>query len=151
MVTTPPSPEGNHTWDYRVTDSPKMLRETLCVAQAALGTMSTDRSLDRHVARLQRLIDACDRHRPIANNGKHGDLHTSTCGCEDKPGVLVREPVKRIRPFCWHRWRDLNGMVGFFGIAKQCARCNLVEVCHAMSMTYHRGSHEMLVSPERGD
>lgn len=24
-------------------------------------------------------------HRPVGSNGKHGSLHTPTCGCEDKP------------------------------------------------------------------
>lgn len=70
-----------------VPDSPKMLRETLCASQAAVAR---DRAAgdaerrDRDVARLQRLIDECDRHRPLDSDGKHGDNHTPTCGCEDK-------------------------------------------------------------------
>jgi hypothetical protein len=67
----------------RVSDSPKMLRETLCIAQTWMGlSQRTDRS--DHIARLQRLIDECDRHRPLGPDGKHGDRHTRTCGCEDK-------------------------------------------------------------------
>lgn len=31
------------------------------------------------------LIWLLQRHRPIGANGKHGDLHTPTCGCEDRP------------------------------------------------------------------
>lgn len=30
------------------------------------------------------LISRIDQHRPVGSDGKHGNLHTSTCGCEDK-------------------------------------------------------------------
>ena len=68
---------------YRTPDTPKMLRETLCVAQTRIGASGLDAGRTReHVDRLQRLIDACDAHRPIGPDGKHGDRHTPTCGCE---------------------------------------------------------------------
>lgn len=42
-----------------VPDSPKMLRETLCVAQTEVGLRTLDPARrDEHLARLQRLIDA---------------------------------------------------------------------------------------------
>jgi hypothetical protein len=67
-----------------VPDDPKMLRETLCVAQARIGNSSLDQDRKvEHVARLGRLIDECDRHRPLGPDGKHGELHTLTCGCDD--------------------------------------------------------------------
>lgn len=69
---------------YEVHDGPKMLRETLCVAQALLGLATPPHRRDEHIARLQRLVDACDRHRPLGQDGKHGNRHTATCGCEDK-------------------------------------------------------------------
>lgn len=66
-----------------VADGPKMLRETLSVAQARIGNSPYDESRKReHIDRLQRLIDECERHRPTGPGGKHGDLHTPTCGCE---------------------------------------------------------------------
>jgi hypothetical protein len=68
---------------YVVPDSPKMLQETLAVAQAAIG--NSEHVGDRkqsHIDRLQRLIDECERHRPTGVGGKHGDLHTPTCGCQ---------------------------------------------------------------------
>lgn len=72
------------TFDYHVPDGPKMLRETLCAAQSALIQSSVHyHRQDEHVALLQRLIDECDRKRPLYPNGKHGDLHTAECGCED--------------------------------------------------------------------
>jgi hypothetical protein len=62
---------------------PKMLRETLCVAQAAITAgRPTDPRAGRHVATLQQLIGECDRHRPLGSDGKHGNRHTPTCGCE---------------------------------------------------------------------
>lgn len=68
---------------YWIPDGPKELRETLCVAQTYVGLSGLDRA-ERDVARLQRLIDECDRKRPIGSDGKHGDKHTPECGCEDK-------------------------------------------------------------------
>jgi hypothetical protein len=69
---------------YIVPDGPKMLKETLCVAQSRIGNSPLDEGRKReHIDRLQRLIDECDRHRPIASDGKHGDLHTPTCGCQE--------------------------------------------------------------------
>lgn len=58
----------------------KMLRETLCFIQSRLDT---DISYD-YIDDIQLLIDEIDRHRPLDSNGKHGNLHTSTCGCEDE-------------------------------------------------------------------
>lgn len=60
----------------------KMLRETLCLAQQALNVQVAPRAGE--LVRLQQLIDAIDRHRPLGSDGKHGNLHTDTCGCEDK-------------------------------------------------------------------
>jgi hypothetical protein len=66
-------------------DSLKMLRETLCVAQIALGIEPDD--IERviiHRERVQRLIDEIDVQRPLGPDGKHGKLHTPTCGCVDR-------------------------------------------------------------------
>lgn len=68
---------------YTVPDGPKMLRESLCMAQAWIGQSDDPRKAE-HIARLGRLIAECDRHRPIGPDGKHGERHTPTCGCEDK-------------------------------------------------------------------
>ena len=68
---------------YVVSDSPKMLRETLCTAQARIGNSPYDEHRKReHIDRLQRLINECDRHRPLRADPTHADLHTPTCGCE---------------------------------------------------------------------
>jgi hypothetical protein len=75
------------TTSYQVPDGPKMLRETLCVAQTRIGNspdLFDEHRMHEHIERLQRLIDACDVHRPLGPDGKHGDRHTATCGCEDK-------------------------------------------------------------------
>ena len=62
----------------------KMLRETLCRAQAA-----ADRNYDLFtywydIDQIQLLINEIDRHRPLTSDGTHGMMHTPTCGCEDK-------------------------------------------------------------------
>lgn len=68
---------------YIVPDGPKMLRETLCVAQSRIGNSPLDEGRkSEHIARLGRLIEECDRQRPLGTGGKHGDLHTATCGCK---------------------------------------------------------------------
>lgn len=67
-------------------DTLKMLRETLCVAQIAMGVEPGEdiESLIRHRERIQRLIGEIDRQRPLGADGKHGDRHTPTCGCVDR-------------------------------------------------------------------
>ncbi|TQN30583.1 hypothetical protein FHX37_0465 [Haloactinospora alba] len=87
-----------------VPDSPQMLRETLCVAAARISD-SLDGRRAEHVVRLQRLIAECDRHRPLGPDGKHGDLHTATCECEDTPATShtpepKRPAVEAIRTRC---------------------------------------------------
>lgn len=66
----------------------KMTREALCVAQSAiLARARSGRDADRAphwVRRLQDLIDQIDVARPLGPDGKHGDLHTDLCGCEDQ-------------------------------------------------------------------
>lgn len=68
---------------YNIPDGPKMLRETLCVAQGRIGNSPLDEGRKKeHIDRLSRLIAECDRHRPLGSDGKHGSLHTATCGCD---------------------------------------------------------------------
>lgn len=70
----------NRHYLYMITDSPKMLRETLCVAQTLIGQYGDSRKQE-HIDRLGRLIAECDEMRPLGPDGKHGELHTPTCGC----------------------------------------------------------------------
>lgn len=65
-------------------DTLKMLRETLNRAQTAIGVTYSSETRDADLARLGRLIVEIDRQRPLGPDGKHGDLHTPTCGCEDR-------------------------------------------------------------------
>ena len=68
-------------------DGLKSTREALCAAQSALAERAiTGRDVDAApiwVESLQYLINGIDVHRPIGTDGKHGDLHTPTCECED--------------------------------------------------------------------
>lgn len=69
--------------ELKFTGSVKMLRETLCIAQSLIGnTPYNDYRREHDAARLSELIRECDRHRPLGSDGKHGNLHTPTCGCE---------------------------------------------------------------------
>ena len=54
--------------------NPKMLRERLCQQQ----TWAPDDFTRNEIGRL---IAVLDLHRPLGDDGKHGDLHTPTCGC----------------------------------------------------------------------
>lgn len=69
---------------YTVSDDPKMLRETLSVAQSAINVAYGPNVARQHSDRLQRLIDECERKRPTGPDGKHGNRHTPECGCIDK-------------------------------------------------------------------
>lgn len=91
--------------DLTVPDSVKMLRETFCVAQTRIG-QSDDPRAPEHVDRLQRLIDDCDRQRPLGPDGKHGDRHTATCGCEDAPVNDLHADQG-----CGYRWNDMVGLL----------------------------------------
>lgn len=66
----------------------KMTREALCLSQSALRDRArSGLDVDRvpyAAERLQALIDQIDVHRPLGSDGKHGNRHTATCGCEDK-------------------------------------------------------------------
>ena len=57
--------------------SVKMLRENLCRQQVGQNWPSQIASA------VDVLIDMCDKHRPLGVDGRHGDLHTATCGCVD--------------------------------------------------------------------
>lgn len=71
---------------FLITEDLKMLRETLCIAQTSINLdifMDPSRK-PKHTKRLEALIGELDLHRPLESDGKHGNLHTDTCGCEDK-------------------------------------------------------------------
>lgn len=54
---------------------PKYLREVLCKQEMyAPGQFTKDLMI--------RLMHDLDRHRPLGSDGKHGELHTDTCGCD---------------------------------------------------------------------
>lgn len=90
---------SEHT--YTVPDGPKMLRETLAVAQARIGQTDEPRKRD-HLDRLQRLINECDRKRPLGPDGKHDDRHTSECGCEETmSGADVVPRCQYVTPTPW--------------------------------------------------
>ena len=55
----------------------KMLREDLCRRSVQADDWPSQISSAVDV-----LIAMIDKHRPLGTDGKHGDLHTPTCGCE---------------------------------------------------------------------
>lgn len=61
----------------------KMMRETLCLVQSMHIRLNAAGHLTAETRHLQTLINEIDKHRPLGSNGKHGTLHTPTCGCED--------------------------------------------------------------------
>lgn len=66
--------------------SVKTLREDLCRHQSR-------RDLPDQIASgVDVLIAMIDKHRPLGVDGKHGDLHTATCGCTDQPIDDCPEP-----------------------------------------------------------
>lgn len=64
----------------------KSMREALCAAASALGNhpgLAESSLRDGFIDDIGELIRDIDRQRPIGPDGKHGDRHTATCGCED--------------------------------------------------------------------
>ena len=47
---------------------------------------------------------------------------------------LVDEPVTKHR-WKFHKWEDVDGLVGMFGLISQCRLCNLVRVHDVISDT----------------
>lgn len=63
----------------------KMLREDLCRRSVQAHEWPSPISSAVDV-----LIAMIDKHRPLGPDGKHGDLHTDTCGCpEAQPWTTV--------------------------------------------------------------
>lgn len=63
----------------------KSLREALCSGAAEIGNSPRNRGQARgRIDRISEVIREIDRHRPLGPDGKHGNRHTDTCGCEDK-------------------------------------------------------------------
>lgn len=76
---------------YAIPLTPKTLLETLRVAEHALQSLERERpglnaggSIASHRERIRLLMDECERKRPTRSDGKHGNLHTTECGCEDR-------------------------------------------------------------------
>lgn len=65
----------------------KMIRETMCLAEHALYHAARTGGVNPRPGDLERIksiIADIDRQRPLGSDGKHGDLHTPTCGCDDQ-------------------------------------------------------------------
>ena len=77
--------DGQHAMlDIDALGGPKMLRETMCVAQGAV-LREGHAGAQLHADRISSIIDVCDQHRPLGPDGKHGTRRcTPTCGCIDK-------------------------------------------------------------------
>lgn len=55
----------------------KLLREDLCRRQ-----VQSDEWPQQIASAVEVLVAMIDKHRPLGTDGRHGDLHTDTCGCE---------------------------------------------------------------------
>lgn len=130
-------------------DGPKAIRETLafaqtlCTTEAAAAREYTAPTL-AHVRLLQRMMDECDRHRPLGPDGKHGNRHTPTCGCEHAPrrkGIL-REAAEREAPAFLHKATadPARILMSIFrtGIGSSCA--SFTAGCLAGALAYALGA-----------
>lgn len=72
--------------DYVSREVPKTVHEHLCLAQAGLAQRVRDGlDVDMSMAAIETLngmLRQVNGHRPVGHNGKHGQDHTDTCGCE---------------------------------------------------------------------
>ena len=103
--------------DYWVTQDrvspqwkPKTLREKLCQQEPHAPDDQTREAMSQ-------LIAILDLHRPLGSDGKHGDLHTPTCGCGCGARIDGREwqqraeqaeaAIQRVREAC-AKWQDYD-------------------------------------------
>lgn len=94
----------------------KATREALCVAQAWLGGVHDNGEAARAITTIQHLIDDIDRQRPLGPDGKHGDRHAPTCGCEDAVTMaLTANPDFYLRAGETLTIRDGDGTVIYRG------------------------------------
>lgn len=64
--------------------NPKAAREKFSTLQSLVNRQGGGNLEPIMNTFLQNLIDQLEQHRPTGSDGKHGNLHTTTCGCEDK-------------------------------------------------------------------
>ncbi len=88
MNDRPPYHELSDLHCYIVAISPKMLKETLSVVEHAMQKLARDRpgynaggDISTHLSRIGLLLDEYNKMRPTGRDGRHGDRHTSVCGC----------------------------------------------------------------------
>lgn len=66
---------------YDIPHDPKTVREALCQVETLILLYRPDQP---HYAKIiGDLIKECERKRPLGPDGKHGNLHTPECGCDD--------------------------------------------------------------------
>ncbi len=70
----------------RTTHTLKTVREALSAAQTALSYDGIP-AWRAHRDTIQDLINDIDRQRPLGPDGKHGNRHTPTCGCNTPPNT----------------------------------------------------------------
>ena len=99
-----PDDQQHAMLDIDALGGPKMLRETMCVAQGAV-LREGHAGAQLHADRIASIIDVCDQHRPLGPDGKHGTRQcTLTCGCIDK-----RDPEPDDGQLWSLGWTDANG------------------------------------------
>jgi len=66
-----PDDQQHAMLDIDALGGPKMLRETMCVAQGAV-LREGHAGAQLHADRIASIIDVCDQHRSLGPDGKHG-------------------------------------------------------------------------------
>lgn len=78
----------------------KMLRETLTTVEKLL--QRHEPMAANHLMTVAFLIRQCDAHRPLGSDGKHGDQHTATCGCDEPRQLRLPHPHQHGLCGCGH-------------------------------------------------
>lgn len=75
---------------YTVPHDPKMVHEAMCLAEGVISRQDVGVGRDvRYLQIISDFIKECERKRPLGPNGKHGNMHTAECGCEDVKWISV--------------------------------------------------------------
>ena len=90
----------------------KTVGEALSYAETALLKTYPESAQRAHYAEvIAELLRDVARQRPVGSNGKHGELHTPTCGCEDvsasSPVVPAPTETGPTETGPWPTWDDV--------------------------------------------
>jgi hypothetical protein len=113
--------------------NPKTARELLCkLATEACSEHPQMNAAERMI--VQNWINQLDIHRPLGVDGKHGNLHTPTCGCDDALETRFNETTQEWEALGDDGWQKLAPLGRY-----HCPECGLDNPYHTLDCSRKPG------------